>query len=168
MEKLRAGIRERLEKRATDLITAQAQIDVLNAKDLVSTPDRAVGYINDKIAVRDMQQTTGPAIALKLSLANGPVCFNGEDIALLTCIAVDADGREVPDATPLVHFDGTGDGHIVGTGSDNTDHVPVPCLSRKMYAGKISIAVKLGSKPDGSFTLFARTDNLLPAYQMIQ
>ena len=65
---------------------------------------------------------------------------------------------------PLVHFDGTGDGHIVGTGSDNTDHVPVPCLSRKMYAGKISIAVKLGSKPDGSFTLFARTDGLSSAY----
>ncbi|MBQ9446727.1 MAG: DUF4982 domain-containing protein, partial [Victivallales bacterium] len=124
----------------------------------------AVGYNNGKIATRDIQQTTGPAIALKLTLANSPVSFNGEDIALFTCTAVDADCREVPDAMPLVHFDGTGDGHIVGTGSDNTDHVPVPCLSRKMYAGKISIAVKLGSKPDGSFTLFARTDGLSSAY----
>ena len=124
----------------------------------------AVGYNSGKIATRDIQQTTGPAIALKLTLANSPVSFNGEDIALFTCTAVDADCREVPDAMPLVHFDGTGDGHIVGTGSDNTDHVPVPCLSRKMYAGKISIAVKLGSKPDGSFTLFARTDGLSSAY----
>ena len=33
-----------------------------------------------------------------------------------------------------------------------------------MYAGKISIAVKLGNKPDGSFRLFARSDGLSSAY----
>jgi hypothetical protein len=36
-----------------------------------------------------------------------------------------------------------------------------------MHAGKISVAVKLGNKPDGSFTLFARADGLLSAYHII-
>lgn len=124
---------------------------------------KAVGSIKGKQVAHDVQQTTGPAVALRLKLANGPVHFNGEDIALFTCTAVDGEGRDVPDATPLVHFDGTGSGHIVGTGSDNTDHVPVPCTSRKMHAGKISVAVKLNNSPAGLFELFARANGLASA-----
>ena len=110
----------------------------------------AVGYIGGREVARDMQETTGRAERLKLQLDNGPVTANGEDVAIFTCVALDSQGREVPDATPTVRFDCTGFGKIIGTGSDNTDHVPLPSLTRRMYAGRITVAVKMGCLPQGA------------------
>lgn len=117
-----------------------------------------IGYCDGKITVRDVQETAGPAVSLKLQLENGPVRANGEDIALFTCIALDAEGREVPDISPVIHFDCIGKGILVGTGSDNTDHVPVTSPDRRMYGGRISIAVKTLCEP-GEITLIARSEN---------
>lgn len=128
----------------------------------------AVGYINGERKAADIRETAGTVAALRLQLENGPVFANGEDIALLTCIALDEQGREVPDASPTVHFDCIGTGRIVGTGSGNTDHVPVPSLDRRMHAGRISIAVKADPLPQdsdqASATLFARADSLPAAF----
>ena len=107
----------------------------------------AVGYNDGKVVARDVQETTGHAERLMLRLDNGPVFANGEDVALFTCVALDGEGREVPDAKPTVRFDCTGIGRIIGTGSDNTDHVPLPSLTRRMYAGRITVAVKMGCLP---------------------
>ncbi len=123
----------------------------------------AVGYIRGERRAADLRETAGAAVRLKLQLENGPVSANGEDIAFFTCLALDEEGREVPDASPLVHFDCVGGGRIVGTGSANTDHVPVPSPDRRMYAGRIGVAVK----PEGSgtaLTLFARADSLQSAF----
>lgn len=129
---------------------------------------KAVGYINGKCQAEDCQTTAGRPVGLKLQLENGPVYANGEDIALFTCIAVDEQGMEVPNATPVVEFDCTGFGRIVGTGSSNTDHVPVTSLQRKMHAGRISVAVKMGCLPKGAdhatMTLFAKSDYLTGTY----
>ena len=110
----------------------------------------AVGFIRGERKAFDFRETAGPAAALKLQLENAPVFANGEDIALFTCLALDEQGREVPDASPFVCFDCVKGGRILGTGSANTDHVPVPSPERRMYAGRISIAVKPETPPDGS------------------
>ena len=110
----------------------------------------AVGFIRGERKAFDFRETAGPAVALKLQLENAPVFANGEDIALFTCLALDEQGREVPDASPFVCFDCVKGGRILGTGSANTDHVPVPSPERRMYAGRISIAVKPETPPDGS------------------
>ena len=105
---------------------------------------------------------------MALRLANGPVSANGEDIALFTCLALDEQGREVPDASPLVRFACTGPGRIVGTGSDNTDHVSVSSPERRMYAGRIAIAVKLGDLPGGAdhaaITLLAQASSVRSSF----
>ena len=98
--------------------------------------------------------------ALKLTLDNGDICANGQDIAVVTCSAVDENGLEVPDATPFVSFDCSNEiAKIVGTGSDISDHTPVGCPDRKMRAGKITVALKTGEKI-GSVELFAHADGL--------
>lgn len=128
---------------------------------------QAIGYKNGQPAAHDGYQTTGPAHALRLRLENGPVRANGMDIALYTCYCVDENGREIPDAAPTVHFSCNGCGAIVGTGSANWDHVPVPAQTRKMYAGKISIAVRTREAAPGAptaFTLFARSEGLSGAF----
>ena len=126
-----------------------------------------IGYNDGQIAARDGYKTTGKAKALKLKLDNGPVNADGMDIAVYTCYCVDENGLEVPDAAPVVKFSCNGCGKIVGTGSANWDHTPVPCQTREMYAGKISIAVRTNELEEGKtgkFTLFARADGLEGAY----
>ena len=84
---------------------------------------------------------------------------------------LDAEGREVPDASPLVRFDCSGAGTILGTGSDNTDPVPVPSLDRRMYAGKIAVALcpgKADATGTAKATLIARSESLRSAYLPVE
>ena len=83
---------------------------------------------------------------------------NGKDIALFTCECVDENGLIVPDADEYVYFSTNNDAAIVGTGSDCSDHNRVGNSERKMYAGKISVAVK--PKYDAkNWQLFAYSKN---------
>ena len=99
------------------------------------------GYINGKLVATDKRVTTGKPVALKLTLDN-EFETNGRDIALFTCECVDADGNTVPDASEFVSFSVNSPAVIIGTGSDNCDHNNVANSERKMYMGKIRIAVK--------------------------
>lgn len=121
---------------------------------------KCVAYDNGKIVAEDVVKTTGKATALKLTLDNADdITANGEDIAMITCSCVDENGLEVPNACPTVSFNCNALGTVVGTGSDNTDHIPVCATTRKMYAGKIGIAVKLG-KQNGTLKVYAHADGL--------
>ena len=116
----------------------------------------------------DEAESAGAPAALRLQLENGPVTANGEDLALFSCFVVDEQGCEVPDASPSVHFACSGRGRIVGTGSDNRDPVPVTSVERRMFAGRIAVAVRMeesdGKEGDGTVTLFARASSLRSAY----
>ncbi len=126
----------------------------------------AVGYANGEAVVQDVQETTGRAVALRLRAENAPVYATGDDIALITCYAVDDQGREVPDATGMIRFSCTG-GTIVGTGSDESDHMPVNSPDRMMYAGLASAFVKVGDVV-GEFTLIARAEGMDSACITVQ
>ncbi len=123
---------------------------------------KTVGYVGGKETAVKIHQTTGNAVALKLRQENTDVSANGQDIALFTCYAVDSLGREVPDASGLVRFSAVG-GRIVGTGSSESDHVPVPCPDRQMYAGLVSVAVRTEEDIE-EITLYAEADNMKKTY----
>lgn len=119
-----------------------------------------VGYRNGEKVATDMRETADKPVALRLRAENAEdVCANGKDIALFTCVCVDGEGREVPDASPFVRFHTNALGTVVGTGSDVSDHVAVTCPDRRMRAGAISIAVRVG-KTSGTLTLYAHADGL--------
>ena len=127
----------------------------------------AVGYRGGKPAARDVRETTGAPAGLRLRLENGPIRANGEDVALVSCFCVDAEGREVPDAEPLVHFDADERfGRVIGTGSAENDPVAVTCPDRRMFAGRISAAVRAGRTP-GRLHVYARSETLGGAYLTI-
>lgn len=119
-----------------------------------------LAFIDGEQVAYDCVQTTGKAVALKLRLDNaGDVTANGQDIAMITCYCVDENGLEVPDAEPTVLFSSNEIGKIVGTGGAVNDHIPVTNPERKMYAGRIGVAVRLGENK-GKLKVFAKADGL--------
>ena len=115
--------------------------------------------IGGRTVATDTRETTGSPVALKLKLDNKAPRANGEDVAIITCYCVDEQDREVPDASPYVSFNTNGFGRIVGTGSDISDHNPVNMPERKMRAGRITVALKVGTTP-GELKLYANAENL--------
>lgn len=122
---------------------------------------RAYNEEGDQIA-SDRKVTSGRAEKLMLTLDTKDVTANGEDVALLTCYAVDGAGNEVPDASPIVQFTAEGSGKILSTGSDISEHSTVYSNIRKMRAGRIGIAVKMGTQP-GEVCIIAASDGLSSA-----
>ena len=120
---------------------------------------KAIGKNNGKTAAEESVETTGKAVALRLSLDNKIQYANGRDLALLTCVCIDEKGREVPDAEAYIKFYTNKLGSVAGTGSDISDHVPPKCPNRKMRAGKCSAAVRVGNEP-GILKVYAYSENL--------
>ncbi len=121
-----------------------------------------IAYKDGKAVATDVQETSGSAQKLMLRLENKIAGANGRDVAIVTCYAVDGEGRIVPDACPTVSFNTNKLGRIVGTGSDVCDHTPVPSKTRKMRAGAISVAVQVGETA-GTLQLYATAENMVPA-----
>ena len=119
-----------------------------------------IAYNGGTEVCRDEKATTGKPVKLALRLENADdIKANGADIALYTCYCIDEDGNEVPTAEPFVKFDVNSLGYIVGTGSSVSDHVPPHFTDRKMYAGKITVGVRLG-ETHGTLVLRAECETL--------
>ena len=99
----------------------------------------AIGYQDGVACAWDTAETAGEAKKLMLRLEND--FQKPGDVALITCYAADDEGRLVPDACPEVTFCAGGDGMLIATGSDVTDHTPLSSPIRRMRAGLISVAV---------------------------
>lgn len=121
------------------------------------------GYNNSKECASKSYATCGNPVRLALKLETPELYANGLDAALLTCSVLDESGREVPASGMEIDFSVSGAGKIIGTGSDNTDHVPVPSCRRRMYAGLISAAVKCLEGKGDIFTIRADSPGLISA-----
>jgi len=117
----------------------------------------AKGYRAGILVASHVRTTTGRPEALRLTLDNSCTA-NGRDVALFTCECLDQNGNPVPDAGEFVHFSAEAPAKILGTGSDHCDHNNVTLPQRKMYMGKIRIAVK-PVKGQTGITLAAISDH---------
>ena len=122
---------------------------------------KAVGYADGKEVITHIRTTTGSAVSLGMKLEN-TVKANGQDIAVISCFALDKEGREVPTASPLVSFNCNSLGTVIGTGSANTDIVPVTSSERKMWSGRITAAVKV-KDIKGTLKVYAQSEGLKTA-----
>ena len=124
-------------------------------------------YEGERIVARDVRVTSKEAHGLALRLDTEDVSANGEDIAIFTCYVTDEDGNEVYDATPTVTFSTNSLGSIYSTGSDITDHTSLFLPTRRMRAGRISVAVKLGDS-HGELRLYAKSKGIESAALSIE
>ena len=122
----------------------------------------ARGYTDGAEVCHERIETTGAPVALRLRLESDGVRADGRDAAIITCDCVDAQGRHVPDAAPLVQFDSSELGRIAGTGSDVCDHEPVWAQHRRMRAGLVSVLGRAGTRP-GTWRIYAHADGLRAA-----
>ena len=114
------------------------------------------GYREGKLVAEDQRKSSKPADRLVLR-ADNKFEANGTDIALFTCECIDEDGLLVPNAAEFVKFSASAPARIVGTGSANDDHNRVSLAQRRMYAGKITVAVR-PAKGQKILELFAESD----------
>lgn len=117
-----------------------------------------LAYDNDKVVAKDVRVTSGEPKKLKMVLDN-QVKANGEDLAIISCYTVDENGYEVYDASIEATFSTNELGKIYSTGSDITDHTSIFLPTRKMRAGRITVAVKVGEK-EGVLKVYAQSNGL--------
>ena len=115
----------------------------------------------------DAQETTGPAVKLKLITDSAAEYADGKDVVMLTCVCQDEKDREVPDACPEIRFAVNRLGTLIGTGSDMCDTVPVTSPVRRMRAGRCALCVRVGREA-GTLSVIARADGLISAYADIE
>ena len=70
----------------------------------------ARGYKDGKVVLTEKRETTGPAVAIRLTADRTEINADGEDLAFLTVEALDKEGRPVPTADNLIGFKVTGEG----------------------------------------------------------
>ncbi len=127
---------------------------------------KARGWRNGNILTSEVE-TTGEPAALKLTADRPVIKSDGEDVAVVTVTAVDAEGREVPTADNLIRFAIEGEGEIIGVGNGNpSSHEKDKYINgnyqRKLFNGKCSVII-LSSRNQGEIKLKATAENLKPA-----
>jgi beta-galactosidase len=121
----------------------------------------ARGYKNGKVAETTFVETTGAAARLALGTERKSMNADGQDVAVFTVAALDAQGREVPTAGNLVKFQIKG-GAIIGVGNgDSSCHESDKGSERSLFNGLAEVIVQ--SKEPGEVQLVANSDGLQSA-----
>ena len=141
----------------------------------------ARGYKGGRQAAEDKVETAGAPAAIQLSPDRAALRADGEDLAVIAVKILDSQGRLVPDAANLVHFELGGPGAILGVGNgDPISHEPdvflsdsgprpataaplsPPAWQRHVFNGLAQVLVQSAKDP-GNIRLTAHADGLAAA-----
>jgi beta-galactosidase len=126
------------------------------------------GSKDGKIVLTQKRETTGQPVAIRLTADRMEIAADGEDIAVLKVEALDAQGRAVPTAGDLIHFNISGEGQLIGVGNGNPNsHEGDKEPRRSLFNGLAQVIVQANKRP-GTIHIEAVTDgsggtNLAPA-----
>jgi beta-galactosidase len=103
----------------------------------------ARGSRDGKVVLTQKRDTTGPAVAIKLTADRTEINADSEDIAILKVEALDKEGRPVPTATNLIGFKVEGQGKLIGVGNGDpncqqSDKEP----KRSLFSGLAQVIVQ--------------------------
>jgi beta-galactosidase len=139
----------------------------------------AVATKDGKEVARYVVETTGLPTQIQLKPDRTTINADGEDVAIFTVSAVDAQGRAVPLAQNKIRFELAGEGKIIGVGNgDPNCHEPdtfVPSgdtttlepWSRSLFNGLAQVIVQSKTQA-GELRLTANADGLAPALAIVQ
>ena len=103
----------------------------------------AVSYKFGKEVARESVETTGPAASLRLTPDSKVLKADGYDLCYVTVEALDAQGRAVPTACNMLHFDVSGEAELAGV--DNGNAADTMCLKgndKALFNGKALAVVR--------------------------
>ncbi|HVS95862.1 MAG TPA: glycoside hydrolase family 2 TIM barrel-domain containing protein, partial [Puia sp.] len=115
-------------------------------------------------------ETTGEPYRIVVDGSKAGLRADGKDAMVFNCSVVDRQGREVPDASDLLHFSVAGNARIIGVGngdpsSHEPDQFPDGGWQRHLFGGKCQVIVEsAGIAPNGSpVSLTVSGEGLSPA-----
>jgi beta-galactosidase len=121
----------------------------------------AVASSGGKQVARFAVETTGAPAGLRLVPDRTSLVGDGYDAQPVTVQVVDAQGRVVPTADPLVKFALSGPGAIIGLNNgDPTNHEPEKGDQHKVFHGLAQVIVQSGLGGQGKLTLRATSEGL--------
>jgi beta-galactosidase len=120
----------------------------------------ARGSKDDRVVLTEKHETTGAAVAIRLTADRTEVNADGEDVSLLKVEAVDREGRPVPTANHKIAFNISGDGLLIGVGNGDpncqeSDKQP----SRSLFNG-LAQAIVQSTKVAGEIRVGATAPEL--------
>ena len=118
--------------------------------------------------VADKVETTGAPAQLRLTPDRERFLADGEDVVIVRCAVLDAQGRVVPTASDAVTFSVDGPACVDGVGNGNpSDLAPDKASKRNAFNGYCLAVVQSTSKP-GVVTFTATSPGLQPAMIRVQ
>ncbi|MGA3137128.1 MAG: beta-galactosidase GalA [Terracidiphilus sp.] len=108
----------------------------------------ARGSKDGKIVLTEKRETTGPAVAIRLTADRTEINADGEDVAILKVEALDKEGRPVPTAGNFIGFKVSGEGALIGVGNGDpncqeSDKEP----KRSLFNGLAEVIVQSTKRP---------------------
>ncbi len=125
----------------------------------------ARGYDADgKTVATDKLETTGAPARLELVPDRSGFTADAEDVAMVRCNVLDAQGRVVPLADDEVTFAVSGPAQVAGVGNGNpSDHDPDKASKRHAFNGHCLAVVQSNGDTTGDVTLTASANGLSAA-----
>ena len=77
----------------------------------------ARGSKDGKVVLTEKRETTGAAVAIRLTADRMELNADGQDVSMVTVEALDKEGRPVPTASNLIGFKVAGEGALLGVGN---------------------------------------------------
>jgi beta-galactosidase len=97
----------------------------------------AKGFNGGKLVAETKVETTGEPSAVQLSPNRATINADGEDVSVIAVSVTDSQGRIVPVANNLIHFELSGPGKIIGVGNgDPSCHEPDQFISHLPFFAK--------------------------------
>ena len=129
----------------------------------------AKGFDQDGRSICETKvETTGAPASLQLSPDQTTINADGEDCSILNVAVIDGQGRVVPTADPLIHFEVEGPGKIIGLGNgDPSSHEMDKGDFRKAFNGRAQVVVQ-ATKKAGTIQVTVSSPDLRKATSAIQ
>ena len=108
----------------------------------------ARGSKGGAVVLTEKRETTGPAVAIRLTADRTEIDADGEDVAVLKVEALDKEGRPVPTARNFIGFKVSGEGKLIGVGNGDpncqeSDKEP----KRSLFNGLAQVIVQATRRP---------------------
>ena len=122
---------------------------------------KVITYKNGKKWATDVMETAGDTAKLKLGPDRDQIRADGRDLTFVTVTVTDKNGRMVPRAGNLIHFEIEGPGEIVATDNgDPTSFELFQSHDRKAFYGLCLVIVRGEPGKSGTIKLTATADGL--------
>jgi beta-galactosidase len=121
----------------------------------------AVGYKKGR-KITAMVETTGAPARIVVEASKPALTADGRDAMVYNCHVVDKQGREVPDASNLLHFSVSGGARIIGVGngdpsSHEADVYPEGGWQRHLFSGRCQVVIQSSTGDGGGNGVFSVT-----------